>query len=533
MALLRKGISHSGLNKYRVVTGQTWDEIAQKERAIRLQWDIEWKSKCNQTSAKEKTRQAEQVQAALDHILLDSLRSPLFNFDVLKDNTPFPDYQPTPPTQKALPREPMRTEAEFNPQPSFIEKISKTKKAAFEAENQRRFDEAHQRWESEVKAIQSTYQKRWAEYVLKYKEWSEKKAAYEAEQINNNKEIDLFANAVKSGRKDAIEDYIPLLLGTLHYPFEFEQEVVSEYLPESKLLIIETVLPKMESIPNVKSETFVKSRNEWKTTLYSESYMKKKYDSVIYQIVLQILHTCFRDKHIASFIDAIAVNGKLKTVDKATGQHIEPCILSLTTTQKDFMSLNLSAIDPKAWFKSAKGVSAASLANVAPVAPLITISKEDKRFIEAYEVADTLDEGSNLAAMDWQDFENLIRELFEKEFSVTGGEVKITQASRDGGVDAVAFDPDPIRGGKIVIQAKRYTNVVGVSAVRDLYGTLLNEGATKGILVTTSSYGNDAYKFANGKPITLLNGAELLYLLGKHGYHAKIDIKEAKELLKP
>ena len=61
----------------------------------------------------------------------------------------------------------------------------------------------------------------------------------------------------------------------------------------------------------------------------------------------------------------------------------------------------------------------------------------------------------------------------------------MTQASRDGGVDAIAFDPDPIRGGKIVIQAKRYAYTVGVSAVRDLYGTLMNEGATKGILVTT------------------------------------------------
>ena len=143
----------------------------------------------------------------------------------------------------------------------------------------------------------------------------------------------------------------------------------------------------------------------------------------------------------------------------------------------------------------------------------------------------TLDESVNLAAMDWQDFENLIRELFEKEFSAPGGEVKITQASRDGGVDAVAFDPDPIRGGKIVIQAKRYTNTVGVSAVRDLYGTVLNEGAMKGILVTTANYGNDAYEFAQGKPLTLMNGANLLYLLEKHGRNAKIDLKEAKELL--
>ena len=144
-------------------------------------------------------------------------------------------------------------------------------------------------------------------------------------------------------------------------------------------------------------------------------------------------------------------------------------------------------------------------------------------------MVDHLDDGINRAAIDWQDFENLVREIFEKEFSCNGGEVKITQASRDGGVDAIAFDPDPIRGGKIVIQAKRYTNVVNVSAVRDSYGTVLNDGATKGILVTTSYYGNDSYSFAQGKPITLLDGSNLLYLLEKHGYKARIDLKEAKE----
>ena len=58
----------------------------------------------------------------------------------------------------------------------------------------------------------------------------------------------------------------------------------------------------------------------------------------------------------------------------------------------------------------------------------------------------------------------------------------------------------------------------------------MNEGATKGILVTTSNYGNDAYEFAKGKPLTLMNGANLLFLLEKHGHRAKIDLKEAKEM---
>lgn len=72
---------------------------------------------------------------------------------------------------------------------------------------------------------------------------------------------------------------------------------------------------------------------------------------------------------------------------------------------------------------------------------------------------------------------------------------------------------------------------MGVSAVRDLYGTVMNEGANRGILVTTSNYGPDAYEFAKGKPLMLLNGSNLLHLLQRHGYRAKIDLQEARQML--
>ena len=196
-----------------------------------------------------------------------------------------------------------------------------------------------------------------------------------------------------------------------------------------------------------------------------------------------------------------------------------------------FMEFNLSKIDPKATFKHLKGVAATALIDLTPIPPVIKLDKHDKRFIEGKEIVAGLDESVNLAAMSWEDFEHLIRELFENEFATAGGEVKVTQASSDGGVDAIAYDPDPIRGGKIVIQAKRYTNTVGVAAVRDLYGTVMNEGATKGILVTTSSYGKDSYEFAKDKTITLLNGSNLLSLLEKHGHKARINIAEAKKLI--
>jgi restriction system protein len=84
-----------------------------------------------------------------------------------------------------------------------------------------------------------------------------------------------------------------------------------------------------------------------------------------------------------------------------------------------------------------------------------------------------------------------------------------------------------------VIQAKRYTNTVDVSSVRDLYGTVMNEGAVKGILVTTSSFGPDSYEVAKDKPLTLLNGSNLLSMLQRHGYGLRIDLQEAKRFLRP
>lgn len=59
----------------------------------------------------------------------------------------------------------------------------------------------------------------------------------------------------------------------------------------------------------------------------------------------------------------------------------------------------------------------------------------------------------------------------------------------------------------------------------------MNEGANKGILVTTADYGPDAYEFAKDKPLALLSGSNLLHLLEKHGHRARIDLREAKQML--
>jgi restriction system protein len=120
---------------------------------------------------------------------------------------------------------------------------------------------------------------------------------------------------------------------------------------------------------------------------------------------------------------------------------------------------------------------------------------------------------SDLLALDPVDFEDLVAVLFK----AMGMEVMTTERSGDGGVDVRAMDPDPIRGGKLVIQVKRYRTTIPPAPVRDLYGTMLHEGATKGILVTTAEFGPSAQEFAAGKPLTLIGGTQLVDLLAQYG----------------
>jgi restriction system protein len=354
------------------------------------------------------------------------------------------------------------------------------------------------------------------------------KAAAHAEVIKDQHlSVDKLNAAWLAGDSAAILEHASLVLDASDYEDLFNIEFDLHWIEDSHTMLVNYRLPTPDAVPKLKSAKLVASTGEVKETFITDKQQTEIYDDACYQICLRTIHELFEADEPAH-LKAIVFNGLVEYTDRATGKQVIATILSVAVQRSVFLGLDLALVDPKTCFRSLKGVAASSLASMAAVAPMLQLDRSDKRFVDSREISLEDQEGANLAAMPWEDFEHLIRQVFGQVFSARGGEVKVTQASRDGGVDAVAFDPDPIGGGKIVIQAKRYTRTVGVSAVRDLYGTVMNEGANKGILVTTADYGPDAYAFAAGKPLTLLSGANLLHLLGQHGVHARIDLEEAR-----
>lgn len=398
---------------------------------------------------------------------------------------------------------------------------SEHQKSIWEARVQKDLDEWKERVRSESLAHEEREQRAivaWEAECLKVKQKNDQ-AAKKAEDLRIE---------YSSGDAHAIERYAEISLNLLHGRYGFSPEIVTQYHAENRVLLVECELPSLEDLPQDKEIKFIKSRNEIRRIPHSQPAINKLYDDVAYKLTLASIQQLFENDE-ADHVDAIIFNGRVKGTSKATGRISNACILSIQVSKVEFKEIELQKVDPKDCFFHLQGVGTPKLHSITPVAPISTLSTDDNRFVDPIEVASSLHQGSNLAAMDWQDFEHLVRQVIQAMFKDDGVEVKVTQSSRDKGVDAIAFNPDPVMGGKIIIQAKRYTNVVGVSAVRDLYGTVMNEGAMKGILVTTSNYGNDSYDFCKGKPLTLISGGELLSILNKQGLKAHIDIDAARQ----
>ncbi len=115
--------------------------------------------------------------------------------------------------------------------------------------------------------------------------------------------------------------------------------------------------------------------------------------------------------------------------------------------------------------------------------------------IPSYLLAEKLiKEGRLLDELHWRDFEKLIAHLLEQ----SGYSVKLTQPTKDGGVDVIATLNDPISGEiKTVWQAKKYkqSHKVKLSEVRELSAIREDNRASKGMMVTTSKLTRDAIEW--------------------------------------
>lgn len=451
---------------------------------------------------------------ALSHLLEATLTvDDRIAFDSLRLSTEYPPF--TPSAELASASEPPHKD-------DYVPRIREPRGLSrFIPGIQKRYEQAlldaNKRFESAKNSYEAIETARQAKLVQLQAEYERSKQAAMEKVCQRNQEVDELVTAYQQGDPNAIVTYNSMVLERSDYPDNFPQQHRLAYIPESKQLVIEYQLPSPDIVPSVQEYHYVKSRDAIEAKPRKPSEVKELYQDVVAAIALRTIHEVFEADQ-GHHLQVVVFNGFVGTIDPATGKDIKPCLISLQVTKERFMELNLNRIEKRVCLRNLGAQVSHSANEMVPVKPVIEFDMVDKRFVDQANILSDLECRPNLMELNPFEFEALVANLFKQ----MGIESKLTRSSRDGGVDVVGFDKRPVLGGKVVIQAKRYRNTVGVSAVRDLYGTMMNEGANKGILVATSGYGPDAFDFSKDKPIELIDGGGLLYLLEQVGVKAKI-----------
>ena len=521
--------------------------LAFKTQQVLNQWIQTWNQ---QNAVGSKLDRIITYQKEWDTLLSKSLdKNHSVDLELLKNKEPFESSLkfgelqskldsiplPSPPRKGNTPPQPVYNE----PAVSFIDKLLFKKKSILNR-YQKEYDRKLETWRKICDKIVQNQVDRMAEYDLALQSMEIEKQAvgdemevarqvYEEERLRKNEGTDILQINYQSKQPEAVEQYMELVVMQSAYPDLFPRHTELEYQRDNHTLFVSMELPHPSLIPREKDLRFNSNDQKEEITYYSGEEFSKLYNDIIYKTILRTFHEIFSADE-AEAVEAIHFKGWVKTLNRGNGQYENTHIASVFSSRSVFEKINLKQIDPTLCFRFLKGVSSPALIDLTEIPEPFTISKKQREEMPVKKMLEPIDNSTNLANLGWKDFESLMISLMEKEFGVTVGEINVMHSSLEAGLEAYSLDPDPIRGGKIVFHARRSIKPISVSPVRELFGSVMHEGAVKGILITTADFTTEAYEFARNKPIRLLNGSSLLSLFEKHGQKLRINLREAISL---
>jgi restriction system protein len=432
-------VSHQGLHKHRLIRGPdaqvlqakvrlqaaSWDELWAKRVALGQQETIAYLAK---EQAAKRTTEAQRYLQSLREVLSSSLSdSKAVDWNALKDQTPFPGpepkapSQPLPPVPGRVPLAPSRSDFRYQltGRLTLLDKLIASRRLAKEAAAEQLFEQDIREWDAERDRILAddaaklhAYNKQLADletaHAKTVKAWEAEREEFLSKQREQHEAIAAFRARYESREAEAVSEYCDMVLASSEYPDFLPKEFDLGFNPDTGVFAVNYRLPAPSAIPTLSEVKYIQSGDRFSEKYLSETNAAKLYDDLIYQIALRTLNEVLEADQAAA-LTGVVFNGFVTDVDKGTGNEATACIISVQASREALQGINLLKVDPKACFRQLRGVGSSKLHSVTPVAPIINLRKDDERFIQSYGVAERLDEGFNLAAMDWEDFEHLIR----------------------------------------------------------------------------------------------------------------------------
>ncbi|MFJ9004224.1 restriction endonuclease [Streptomyces canus] len=453
-----------------------------------------------QADARRRTAELDAQVATLQGLLTEGCQAPAFTASSLMRVEDVPPFDPGQLAWPLLMPDPSQYQAQGG--------WTASRRAQAEAE-------ARTRFEHDWRRAQTAEAQRQQQLADAQRDYDERAEAQRAEVRRHNAGISEATAGLRRGNPELVVEYFSAALyASTVWPEGFPRQVAAAFDPAARQLVLDWELPGYDVVPEVKSVRYVPAQDQDKETARPVTQRRALYREVLAQSLLLVLHQLFAADEYR-VLDSVALNGFVDAPDPATGRRSHMVLATVMAQRATFTDLHLEQVEATSCLTEAlRGQLSARPDQLTSVRP----SRGPQDVGNHVVTHGGGDEEPDLYDMDPIAFESLVADLFR----AMGMQAVMTQRSNDGGVDVDALDPTPIRGGKIVVQVKRYRNTVPPTAVRDLYGTVQDAGANKGVLVTTSGFGPGSHTFARGKPLELISGGELVDLLHRHGLRGRL-----------
>ncbi len=384
MGRFKAEVWHNGLQKYRVISASSRYEAKMKGDAQLARWEEQYQNQLDRERLREdrkelryeKEKQKQSVLAKKDKareltlcyqdqtLRLQNIfnsyineKTP-FNVHDLKDFSEFTKLKPDYPT---LPTKPDPKNIKYKADIGFFDLFSSEKKLIKRREADALFRNDLNAWEIQQRALIN-------EYDQKVYAWEKEKETFYKVQQEKNIAYEKLEKAYMEQIPKAIILYFRLILLHLKFPLQFEQKFDIKYDQKTKILMVNYLLPKISDIPNIKEVKYIQNRDEFNEIRLSDSIIKRIYEDVIFQIVMQCISEIFLCDRQHSLHGTI-FNGFIRRIDPAIGKISTFCILSSNILREEFSSLNLNQIDPLACLLNSGLRCKRPLANQKPIEP--------------------------------------------------------------------------------------------------------------------------------------------------------------------
>jgi restriction system protein len=323
------------------------------------------------TAAEQKAAEREAIRLhveAMQADVIDSLLSSTLRVDDYVDLERLRTVAQHPPFPRADLEQPLPQPPPLQApmEPQFVEPLApggvrglfgRKQHAEALAQAQAEFQHRHQEWRLRVAELPTAQMRQIQDYQaaeqrrLALLEQARQQYAAECQQRElqvqqGNAALDALIQGLAAGEKEAVQEYVSIVLSNSVYPDCFPVEHDFEFDASLRELTLQVIVPAPQDLPRVKEWKYNKSKDEIASADVPLKAQKDRYATAVAQVALRTLHEVFEADRMG-WVQTISLTVGSESVDAATGL-VKYTPLVAVATDRSFASFDLSNVVPAA-----------------------------------------------------------------------------------------------------------------------------------------------------------------------------------------